>query len=154
MTKEVPFISLNPDGLMSTNTVHNVVFLEGINENTKKWIQFSMFTSITQLSVELAGRTYGGGVLKIEPTAANNILVFPGNGLGFPKNLECKLNSLLIQGKRREAMNLADKWMINNSNISKKDIYNIASCYQSIRNMRLGLDKITKRAKQITISSK
>ncbi|MFX0196307.1 MAG: class I SAM-dependent DNA methyltransferase [Candidatus Hodarchaeota archaeon] len=138
MTKEMPFIVFNPDGILSTNTIHNLDFLDAVDENTKKWIQFSMLTSISQLSIELLGRTYGGGVLKIEPTAANKILVYPGNGDRFPADLENDLNRLLIDGKHREAMKHADRWMVNNSLITKKQMNSIKACYENLRDLRLG----------------
>jgi len=138
MTKEVPFIVLNPDGILSTNTIHNLDFLDTVDENTKKWMQFSMLTSISQLSIELLGRTYGGGVLKIEPTAANKILVYPGNGDRFPVDLENELNRLLIEEKQREVMKLADRWMVNNSLITKEQMDSIKACYENLRDLGLG----------------
>ncbi len=138
MTKEVPFLVLNPKDLMCTNTIHQVNFLDGVDENAKKWIQFSMLTSISQLSIELLGRTYGGGVLKIEPTAIKKVLVYPGNGKRFPASLENELNSLLLKGKRREAIELADKWMITNLQVPREDMDFIIKSYRYIRDLRLG----------------
>ncbi len=138
MTKEIPFIVLNPDGLLSTNTVHHVDFYDGVDENTQKWIQFSMLTSVSQLSVEMVGRTYGSGILKIEPTAISKILVYPGNGHCFPVDMETKLNNLLLQNKRREAMEFADKWVLENLGISRKNMNSIKKCYENIRDCRLG----------------
>lgn len=138
MAKELPFIIMNPDRILSTNTIHNVDFLNDVDENMTKWIQFSMLTSISQLSIELSGRTYGGGVLKLEPTAASKILVYPGNGECFPIDLESKLNILLSKGKKREAMNLADSWMMENLNLSKDYMTAITTCYITLRDLRLG----------------
>jgi hypothetical protein len=142
MTKEVPFLVLNSNGLLSTNTVHQVEFLDGVDENTKKWIQFSMLTSISQVSVELMGRTYGGGVLKIEPTAAGKIMVYPGNGHRFPEGLQDKLNAYLLKGKKLDAMRVADKWMITNLAAPKEDMDFIRQCYQKIRDIRLGKNRL------------
>jgi hypothetical protein len=138
MTKEVPFLVLNSNGLLSTNTVHQVEFLDGVDENTRKWIQFSMLTSISQVSAELVGRTYGGGVLKIEPTAAGKIMVYSGNGHLFPEGLQDKLNAYLLERKRLDAMKLADEWVITNLAVSKEDMDFIKQCYQTIRDIRLG----------------
>ena len=140
MTKEIPFIVLNPQGILSTNTVHQVDFKNRIDEKTKKWIQFSMLTSICQVSIELLARTYGGGILKIEPTAAGKILVYAGNGGQFPTYLEKKLNDFLLKGNRREAMKFADNWIIENQWIPKKDIETIKKCYWQMRDLRLGID--------------
>jgi len=95
-------------------------------------------TSISQFSVELLGRTYGGGVLKIEPTAASNILVYPGNEKRFPGILEKKLNKFLFRGKRREAMRLADEWIMSNLKISSEDMDYIIRSYRYLRDVRLG----------------
>lgn len=141
MTKEVPFLVLNSNGLLSTNTVHQVEFLDGVDENTKKWIQFSMLTSISQVSVELIGRTYGGGILKIEPTAAGKIMVYAGNGHRFPKGLQEKVNAYLLKGKRLDAMKLADEWMITNLAVPKEDMDFIRQCYQNVRDIRLGVNR-------------
>ena len=138
MTKEVPFIVLNPDGILSTNTIHNLYFLDSVDENSKKWIQFSMLTSISQLSIELIGRTYGGGILKIEPTAAGKILVYSGNGNPFPEDLEIELNKLLAKGKQREAVKFGNEWMIENSLITKEQMDSIKACYENLRDLRLG----------------
>jgi len=142
MTKEVPFLVLNSNGLLSTNTVHQVEFLDEVDENTKKWIQFSMLTSISQVSAELVGRTYGGGVLKIEPTAAGKIMVYPGNGHSFPEGLRNKLNAYLVKGRRLDAVELADKWIIANLAVSKEDMDFVKECYQNIRGIRLGKNEL------------
>jgi hypothetical protein len=141
MTKEVPFLVLNSNGLLSTNTVHQVTFFEGVDENTRKWIQFSMLTSFSQISVEIVGRTYGGGVLKIEPTAAQKIMVYAGNGHRFPEGVQDKLNAYLLEGKKLNAVELADKWMIANLAVSKEDMEFIKQYYQNIRDIRLGNNK-------------
>lgn len=143
MTKETPFIVLNPDGILSTNTIHNLDFFDDVDENTKKWIQFSMFTSISQLSLELLGRTYGGGVLKVEPKVAHKILVYSGNGKRFPEYLERELNNLLAMGKQREAVKFGNKWMIENSLVTKEQMDSIKACYENLRDLRLGENSYT-----------
>lgn len=137
MTKEVPFLVLNPERLLSTNTVHGVYFLDGVDRQTRKWIQLSMLTSFAQLSVELTARTYGGGVLKVEPSAAVQILVYPGSGRRFPRQLEIKLNKMLTSGKRLEAVKQVDDWFITNLSILAEDISFISQCYEKLRYLRL-----------------
>lgn len=137
MTKEIPFISFNSDGLLSTNTIHNVFFKEGLDENTKKWIQLSMFSSISQLSIELLARTYGGGVLKMEPSAAKEILIYPGIGKRLPDMLRKEIDALLKRGKRKEVMEMVDKWFVSNSILTKEDLILIRNKYHKFRNIRL-----------------
>ena len=61
-----PAFRLNADGAVSTNNVHQVFFHDG---------PVALDHPLTHLSVELIGRIYGGGVLKIEPGDAARIVV-------------------------------------------------------------------------------
>jgi|GEM_PF-1770879 len=136
MTKEIPFIVLNHSELFSTNTVHQIFFKEDIDENTKRWIQFSIFSSISQLSIEILGKTYGGGILKIEPSAAKKILVYDGNGKDFPDQYEDEINKLLKKGNREEIIDLVDKWFIRNLEIPDNLIFDIKTDFYVIRKLR------------------
>jgi len=137
MTKEVPFIVMNSGEVLGTNSIHQLFFKEDVDTNTKKWIQLSMFTSISQLSVELEGRTYGGGVLKLEPTAASKILVYPGDGKSVPRSLENKVNKYLSNGQRNKAIDLVDNWFIKNEKIPKSHVQSITKCYREFKSRRL-----------------
>lgn len=138
MTKEIPFLVLSSDDVHSTNTIHQVDFLDSVNENAKKWIQLSTLTSVSQLSIELVGRTYGGGVLKIEPSAAGSILVFPGRGKPFPENMHDIVDDFLQTNRRRDVVDIVDAWMTKNFDVSKKDMAAIKTYYSKTRELRLG----------------
>lgn len=144
MSKEIPYISHNLSGLLSTNSIHQIFYSSDVTDDMKKWIQFSMLSSISQLSIELYGKTYGGGVLKIEPTSAKRILIFTGNDRPFPKNLDVKVNNFLTNGKRRDAIDFVDNWLVKNQDFPKKDMKLIKKCYNAIREMRLNTKTIRK----------
>jgi len=137
MSKEIPYITFNTAKLLSTNSVHQIFFSGKTDDNARKWIQFSMFSSISQLSIELYSKTYGGGVLKIEPSAAKNILVYSGEGKPFPKELGEKVNKILAQGNKRKVVEFVDDWVINNLRISKKDMELAKKMYKMNRDLRL-----------------
>jgi hypothetical protein len=99
-----------------------------------------MLSSISQLSIEISSRTYGSGVLKIEPSAAKQILVFPGDGQSYPEEVSNKIHVLIRDGKRDEAMNVVDDWFSSILNISKSDMNNINKCYRRLKMIRLGTD--------------
>jgi hypothetical protein len=71
----IPYLSLNPRGFQCTNTLHQIKFNRNITDNKQRWIAVSMLSDISQLSLELNGRHYGNGVLKIEPSALKTALV-------------------------------------------------------------------------------
>ena len=138
MTNEIPFITLNLDKLLSTNTIHQVFFKSEVDENVRKWIQISMLSSISQLSCEQVCRSYGAGVLKIEPSSSKKILVYPGDGKPFPSDLVESIDTHLLSDNKRKAMEVVDKWCLSNFTIRKKDWRLIHNSYIKLRAIRLG----------------
>lgn len=72
--KQVRFV-LNECGIYSTNSIHNVYFKSDITLEMQKALIASFYCTIAQISIELIGRSYGGGVLKLEIGEAENILL-------------------------------------------------------------------------------
>lgn len=63
------FVGNNVEAL-STNTIHRVFFSENLKTLPLECVCLSFYNSLTLFSVELFGRSYGGGVLKLEPSEA------------------------------------------------------------------------------------
>lgn len=73
-SNEHPRLVLNEAGALNTNTVHGVTLH---SKRHRSGLAASFVNSLTLLSAELVGRSYGGGVLKLEPTEAERLLI-PG----------------------------------------------------------------------------
>lgn len=71
-SNEHPRLALNEAGALSTNTLHGV---RPHDEHAATLIAAGFYNSLTLLSVEIVGRSYGGGVLKLEPTEAEALLL-------------------------------------------------------------------------------
>lgn len=69
-----PRLAANVARAVHTNTVHGL-WLHQYCEFAPLALATLFFNSLTQLSAELVGRSYGGGVLKLEPTEAQALLV-------------------------------------------------------------------------------
>lgn len=67
-------LAVNDAGVLHTNTVHGVRVLPGV---TPEALARTWFNSLSSLSRELVGRSYGGGVLKLEPTEAEAVVLPP-----------------------------------------------------------------------------
>jgi hypothetical protein len=67
-----PRLVLNQAGIRCTNTLHALRWLRPFDP---KAITVGFLTSLTALTAELYGRRYGGGVLKLEPSDVENLLV-------------------------------------------------------------------------------
>jgi adenine-specific DNA methylase len=76
---QIPYLVLNTHQIQSTNSVHRIYFKEGIGERSIKWILVSMLSIYGQLSMEANAKTYGRGMLKMEPGALGKVLVYKGN---------------------------------------------------------------------------
>lgn len=76
-----PRIILNDGGVDCTNTLHRINFKGHIGQSKKKLIAISLLTTFSQISAELEGRTYGGGVLKVEPSEFRRVNLILPQGL-------------------------------------------------------------------------
>ena len=112
----IPYLSLNPMGYHCTNTLHKVTFVESLTESKKMWIALCLLTDISQLSLELNGRHYGNGVLKIEPSALKAALVtIPGKKVSRARfNM---ISGLICSGRKEEAAKEATIYLKEVSNV-------------------------------------
>jgi adenine-specific DNA methylase len=74
MSDVVPRLCLNRARAVSSNTLHNIR-LPQVPATLRKAFVTAFYNSATLLSCERVGRSYGGGVLKLEPREADRILL-------------------------------------------------------------------------------
>lgn len=72
MSHRVPRVALNRARVGSTNLVHNVTFKPSHRANSAAYVA-ALHSSIALLSFEIEGRSYGGGVLKLETKEAERV---------------------------------------------------------------------------------
>jgi adenine-specific DNA-methyltransferase len=72
MSSDMPRLVTNEVGALSTNTVHGARLRNGADPAA---LAAAFYSSLTMLSAELVGRSYGGGVLKLEPSEAERLVV-------------------------------------------------------------------------------
>jgi len=130
-----PRLVLNTAKINCTNTIHRVFFNKGISFRAKKAIAISMLSSFTRLSAELCGRSYGSGVLKLEPSAGKELKIIFSENLLLPLlSINHEVDDLLCNGNVDAASKLVDEllslhfdedfeYFRNAINILKKDRY-------------------------------
>lgn len=74
MSNETPRVVLNEVKAASTNTVHGIYLNPG-QARLRRVLPLLFLNSLTLLSAELEGRSYGGGVLKLEPKECDRLLL-------------------------------------------------------------------------------
>ena len=99
-----PKLVLNPTGLVAPNTLHLVRFLE---RKYVKSVAAGWYSSLTSLSCEIEGHALGGGMLKLEPTEAERLLVALPKPGDISRLLE-RTDSYLREARAEEARDLID----------------------------------------------
>ena len=115
-----PKIALNTARSTSTNSVHRVYF-RNISKQIQKMAAISFVSTLTQISAEIEGRSYGSGVLKQEPSEAKRIKICLPDDMSVKdvNSLYKKIDYLLREGKLEEARVEADAVIYAHLNISK-----------------------------------
>lgn len=70
-----PRLVVNHSNATCTNNIHRLTLHQERAEAELLSLALGSLTSLCQLSAELLGRTYGGGVLKLEPTALKQLSI-------------------------------------------------------------------------------
>lgn len=107
-----PRLVLNQAGALHTNTVHGVKMRCGGDAGL---LAAGFINSLTLLSAELVGRSYGGGVLKLEPTEAEAVLV-PTAPVELAERL-AEIDGLLRGGDLRQVLDIVDPFVLGDSGL-------------------------------------
>jgi adenine-specific DNA-methyltransferase len=132
MHHRAPRLVHNPDHLLATNLMYFVDTGEG--RPTGRWLAAASLSSVTALSGEIEGRTYGGGVLKLEPSEAERLLI-PAASAGQKRRLSNAfpaLDALARDGKWDAARLRVDSILGINSD-------KVGRAAAELRGRRLGL---------------
>lgn len=92
-------------------------------------------TTLTQLGAELEGRSYGDGVLKVEPSAAKHLPLPVGMTGRFVREL-AQADSLLRSGKADEATRLADRALLSRV-VQASDLDLLQDAVSELRSRRI-----------------
>jgi len=103
-----PKLVLNPTGLVAPNTLHLVQFVE---RKYVKSVPAGWCSSLTSLSCEIEGHALGGGMLKLEPTEAERLLVALPKPADISRLLE-RTDSYLREARAEEARDLIDRHVL------------------------------------------
>lgn len=104
----IPRIFANETRATSTDTVHRV-FLENSRLSAAQLATASLNT-VTCALAEVFGRSYGGGILELEPSECVNLLI-PDPGL-VEESLIVQVDDLLRRGMVDEARKLVDEHVL------------------------------------------
>lgn len=101
-----PRLVLNEARVMHTNTLHGVVVKGDVSP---AGAAAGFYNSLTMLSTELHARSYGGGVLKLEPTEAEALLVPARAALNELEDLLPAVDQAIRAGDLDRALDVVDE---------------------------------------------
>ncbi|MBM3241827.1 hypothetical protein FJZ31_36615 [Candidatus Poribacteria bacterium] len=107
-----PRLVINQSQYTCTNNILRLLWKEA--RPGEDWIRLALGTlsTLSQLSAELVGRSYGGGVLKLEPKELARLAV-PLVPVEVSEELARKVDSLLRKNKASEATDAVDSALLN-----------------------------------------
>ncbi len=71
MNADTPRLTTNQADARHLNSVHGVYLAAGLRDLGRELLPLASLNSVTMLNAEMVGRSYGGGILKIEPKEAD-----------------------------------------------------------------------------------
>lgn len=137
MSHDGPRLVLNSAGVSCTNSLYRVIFLRNLSVKVRRLLAISLSTTISQLSAEMVGRTYGGGMLKHEPSEAGQIVVLAPKNQGRVAETFHAVDAFLKSGEKAEATALADEFFISLGCLTLTENQNFRRLLNEIRSKRL-----------------
>lgn len=126
-----PLLVVNRVGATSTDTIHRVRFINGTRPEKLAAI---CFNSLTLAWAEVGGRSYGGGVLELEPREAEHLPVPYHGAINIDSE---KVDDLLRKGKDHQALDYVDSVVLNDYlGLSAATIRNIRNAWIELRERR------------------
>lgn len=127
---DFPRVVLNQAGATSTDTIHR---LTGKKEKPERIIA-NTYTWLTAASAEIEGRSYGGGVLELEPTEAERLLM-PATLNGAMPLAEC--DKLTRAGRLDEVLEEnARIVLMGHMGLSQSDCFILRDIWTKMRDRR------------------
>lgn len=127
---DFPRVVLNRAGATSTDTIHRMRCSENPERLTK-----NLYNHLIAASAEIEGRSYGGGVLELEPTEAERLLVPRSLGEALPLS---EVDRLVRAGRLGEVLAANDRIVLRNGvGLSAADCCLLRGIWEKMRNRRL-----------------
>ena len=127
---DFPRVVINAAQATATDTIHRMRCRADPAQTVA-----NTYTYLTAASAEIEGRSYGGGVLELEPTEATNLLMPANLGSAMPLE-EC--DELIRQDRLAEVLEYNDRVVLRGHvGLSEKECAQLRAIWEKMRNRRL-----------------
>ena len=128
---DAPLLVANKARATSTDTIHRVRFRQKMDAGT---VAAAFCNSLTFAWAEVCGRSYGGGVLELEPREAEELPVPLKAAAAVDQK---KLDTILRKGGVEAALNYADPILLGNGlGMSAREVRAVRECWVQLRDRR------------------
>jgi adenine-specific DNA methylase len=139
---DFPRMIVNEAGATCTDTIHRMT----VHSGSPSSVAAMCFTSLTAASAEIEGRSYGGGVLEIEPTEAERMLVPASMSTALDLS---EIDSLIRQGRMTDVLDMNDKLILEEHlGLSARDRRLLRSAWETMRDRRLSRRRVRAAVKR------
>ena len=134
MSGASPKLVRNGGGFVTPNTLHIVRFARGWHWTS---LVAGWYSSLTRLSCEIEGHPLGGGMLKLEPTEAENVLIALPHRKDT-KTLIAQVDHLLRKNEFQAALDLVDNSVLRRRlGLSKSECTVLRDAAGQLENWRM-----------------
>lgn len=131
-----PHAAINRAHALYPNSLHGIRLA---NPATAPRVALGLLSSLSLLSMELVGRSYGGGILKLEPSEMQRVrLILPNHD---KSEVAAKLelaDALVRAGDFQGASRLVDRWLLaEQARLTDRDIERLRQGLGSLLERRL-----------------
>jgi adenine-specific DNA methylase len=132
---QIPYLVTNTHGVQCTNSIHRIYY-KGLSDYERKWVQLSLLSIPGQLSIEAYSKSYGGGLLKIEPNSLKNSIVHSSDDPSI-ESVYSRISKLLSNGHKVEAMKAASDFVNGKLGISELFSLQASAALEELQKRRL-----------------
>lgn len=142
MNADTPRLTTNSAGAHHLNSVHGVYLGDEHRDLGRELLPLASLNSVTLLNAEMVGRSYGGGILKLEPREAD-VWAMPSPDLVTARasqlrSIRDRVATLLQYGKLSEAVALVDDALLLDSLIvAAPDLQSVRAAHAAMTARRV-----------------